>query len=67
LVGQTVTLLNQLISNLSSFAEICSTLVGAPPGVPLAPLNVAATQLVASLKALQANLNNLKSKYNYTV
>jgi hypothetical protein len=30
-------------------------------------LNVAATQLVGSLNALQANLNSVKSKYNYTV
>ena len=65
--NQTVTLLNQLISNLSSFVQICSTLVSTPPGTPLAPLNIAATQLVGSLEALQANLNNLKSKYNYTV
>ena len=65
--NQTVELLNQLISNLASFAQICSTLVSTPPGTPLAPLNVVSTQLVTSLNALQANLNNLKSKYNYTV
>lgn len=64
---QTVNLLNQLISNLSSFATICSTLIAPPPGAPIAPLNVAATQLVGSLNALQANLNSVKSKYNYTV
>ena len=65
--NQTVTLLNQLISNLSAFAQICSTLVSTPPGTPIAPLNLAAVQLVGSLNAVQANLNNLKSKYNYTV
>ena len=65
--NQTVELLNQLISNLSSFAQICSTLVSTPPGTPLGPLNIVSTQLDASLKALQSNLNNLKSKYNYTV
>jgi hypothetical protein len=65
--NQTVELLNQLISNLSSFAQICSTLVSTPPGTPLGPLNVVSTQLVSSLSSLQANLNNLKSKYNYTV
>ena len=65
--NQTVQLLNQLISNLSSFAEICGTLVSTPPGTPLVPLNIVATQLQSSLKALQSNLNNLKSKYNYTV
>jgi hypothetical protein len=65
--NQTVNLLNQLISNLASFAQVCSILVSTPPGTPIAPLNVAATQLQGSLNALQANLNNLKSKYNYTV
>ena len=65
--NQTINLLNQLISNLEGFAQICSTLVSTPPGTPIAPLNVAATQLQGSLNALQANLNNLKSKYNYTV
>lgn len=64
--NQTITLLNQLISNLASFAQICSTVVSTPPGTPIIPLNVAATQLQTSLNALQANLNNLKSKYNYT-
>jgi hypothetical protein len=64
---QTVTLLNQLISNLSSFAQICTSLVSTPAGTPIAPLNVASTQLVASLNALQSNLEGLKSKYNYTV
>jgi hypothetical protein len=65
--NQTTTLLNQLINNLAAFAQVCSILVAVPPGTPIAPLNVAATQLQGSLKALQANLNNLKSKYNYTV
>lgn len=65
--NQTVNLLNQLISNLASFAQVCSVLVSTPPGTPIAPLNVVATQLQGSLNALQANLNNLKSKYNYTV
>jgi hypothetical protein len=64
---QTVNLLNQLISNLSSFATVCSTLITLSPGAPMGQLNVAATQLVGSLNALQANLNSVKSKYNYTV
>jgi hypothetical protein len=65
--NKTVDLLNQLIDNISSFAQICSTLVSTPPGTPLGPLNIVSTQLVSSLKALQSNLNNIKSKYNYTV
>jgi hypothetical protein len=65
--NQTVNLINQLISTLSSFATVCSTLVSTPPGTPLAPLNIASTQLVSSLNALKTNLTNIKSKYNYTV
>jgi len=65
--GKTINLLNQLITNLSGFMTVCSTLVSTPPGVPLVPLNVAASQLDSSLKALQSNLESLKSKYNYTV
>ena len=65
--NQTVTLLNQLIKNLSGFANICSTVVSTPIGSPLAQLNTAAKQLNVSLKALQANLESLKSKDNFTI
>ena len=65
--NQTIDLLNQLITNLSGFMTICSTAVSTPPGTPLVQLNLAATQLNSSLKALQANLDSLKSKYNFTV
>lgn len=65
--NQTINLLNQLINNLSGFMTVCSTVVSTPPGVPLIQLNVAATQLNSSLKALQANLEGLKSKSNYTI
>lgn len=65
--NQTVNLLNQLISNLSGFMTICSTAVSTPPGTPLVQLNIAAAQVNTSLQALQANLETLKSKYNYTV
>jgi hypothetical protein len=65
--NQTVNLLNQLITNLSGFMTICSTAVSTPPGTPLVQLNVAAAQVNTSLQALQANLETLKSKYNYTV
>jgi hypothetical protein len=65
--NQTVNLLNQLISNISGFMTICSTVVSTPPGTPLVQLNVAAAQVNTSLQALQANLDTLKSKYNYTV
>lgn len=65
--NQTINLLNQLITNLSGFMTICSTAVSTPPGTPLVQLNVAAAQVNTSLQALQANLETLKSKYNYTV
>lgn len=65
--NQTINLLNQLISNLASFAEVCSTLISTPAGTPLISLNMASNQLVLSLNEIIANLENLKSKYNYTV
>ena len=65
--NQTVQLLNQLITNLSGFMNICSTAVSTPPGTPLVQLNIAASQVNSSLQSLQANLDSLKSKYNYTV
>ena len=65
--NQTINLLNQLISDISGFMTICSTAVSTPPGTPLVQLNIAASQVNTSLQALQANLETLKSKYNYTV
>jgi hypothetical protein len=65
--NQTTKLLNQLIDSISSFAQVCNTLVSTPPGTPLTPLNLSSTQLMFSLKEIQSNLNSLKSKYNYTV
>jgi hypothetical protein len=64
--NQTVTLLNQLIKNLSGFANICK-FVSTPDGKPLTQLNIAAGKLVVSLNALQANLESLKSKDNFTI
>jgi hypothetical protein len=64
---QTVNLLNQLISNLSGFMQVCSTAASTPPGTFLIQLNTAAIQMNSSLLAIQANLEGLKSKYNYTV
>ena len=43
--------------------QICSTLVSTPPGVPLAPLNAIASQLITTLTQLNTNLDNVKSKY----
>jgi hypothetical protein len=63
----TVSLLKTLVQNLQSFTQICSTLVGVPPGAPLAPLNAVASQLTTTLSQLSTNLDNIKSKYVKTV
>jgi hypothetical protein len=47
--------------------QVCSTLVGVPPGTPLAPLNVVASQLITTLSQLNTNLDSTKSKYVKTV
>lgn len=65
--NRTIETLNNIISNLSGFLQICSSLVSTPPGTPLVPLNVAATQLNQQLLALQGNLEKLKSKSNFTI
>ena len=59
----TVQLLDQLITNLNAFMNICSTVVSTAPGVPIGPLNVAASQMITTLNQLQANLEGTKSKY----
>lgn len=59
----TITLLHTLVQNLKSFADICSSVVGTAPGVPLGPLNEVASQLSTTLGKLDINLDNLKSKY----
>jgi hypothetical protein len=64
LLGETtVNLLHTLIQNLKAFSDICSTLVGVPTGVPIGPLNIAASQLSVTLAQLDINLDSTKSKY----
>jgi hypothetical protein len=65
--NRTIETLNNIISNLSGFLQICSSLVSTPPGTPLVPLNVAATQLNQQLLLIQGNLEKLKSNSNYTI
>ena len=65
--NKTVTLLNQLLINLEAFMTICSTLVSTPPGTPLGPLNIVAGQMSTILNGLQQNLQEIKSKNNFTV
>ena len=63
----TVNLLHTLVQNLKAFTDICSTVVGTAPGVPLGPLNAAASQLSVTLAQLDINLDSTKSKYVKTV
>ena len=63
----TVNLLHTLVQNLKAFTDICSTVVGTAPGVPLGPLNAAASQLSVTLDQLDINLDSTKSKYVKTV
>lgn len=64
--NQTTILLNQLIVNLKAFTEICSVLVSTPPGTPLGPLNAVSKQFATVLGTLQQNLEDVKSKQNFT-
>lgn len=59
----TVKLLNQLITSLNAFMNICSTTISTAPGTPLGPLNMAASQMITTLNQLQSNLEGTKSKY----
>jgi hypothetical protein len=61
--NSTVNLLHTLVQNLKAFTDICSTVVGTAPGVPVGPLNAAASQLSVTLSQLDINLDNIKSKY----
>ena len=65
--NQTEELLNQLLTSLKAFSDICTTLVSTPPGVPLAPLNTVAAQMSSTITQLQANLPSIKSKDNFTI
>ena len=65
--NKTIATLNNLITNLSAFLQICSTVVSTAPGTPLVPLNLAANQLSTQLKFIQGNLEKLKSKSNFTI
>ena len=65
--NKTISTLNNLITNLSAFLQICSTVVSTAPGTPLVQLNLAASQLSSQLKVIQGNLEKLKSNSNYTV
>jgi hypothetical protein len=65
--NQTVELLDELINTLKSFMSICESLVGVPPGAPVVPLNSIAVTVKNSLSVIQRDLENIKSKDNFTV
>jgi len=65
--NQTTELLDELINTLKSFMSICETLVGVPPGAPVVPLNSIAVTVKNSLSVIQRDLENIKSKDNFTI
>lgn len=65
--NQTVEVLDELINTLKSFMSICESLVGVPPGAPVVPLNSIAVTVKNSLSVIQRDLENIKSKDNFTV
>lgn len=65
--NQTTELLDELINTLKSFMSICETLVGVPAGAPVVPLNSIAVTVKNSLSLIQRDLDNIKSKDNFTV
>jgi len=62
---KTVSLLNDLLSNLKTFADVCSTAQSTGPG-PLVQINTIGSILSNNILALQQQLDSLKSKNNYT-
>jgi hypothetical protein len=65
--NSTINLLKQLTSNLKTFMDVCSTLISAPAGAPLVPLNATAAQLSTTLELINQNLDNIASKSVKTV
>jgi hypothetical protein len=63
----TISTLNNLITNLNAFLQVCSKVVSTSPGTGIGPLNAAADQFSAKLKTIQGNLEKLKSNTVKTV
>jgi hypothetical protein len=67
LLGQdTVNLLSDILSNLSTIVDDLSVLVGVPPGSPFGKINADSTIASINLKAAKAKLNTLLSKTSRT-
>lgn len=64
---KTVLLLKQLIKQLSALCIPLQTLVGVPAGSPVIPVNLIAGKVQDSLELLLQDLDNIKSKNNFTI
>jgi hypothetical protein len=65
--NKTISTLNNLITNLSAFLQICSTVIVTSAPGDLIPFNLAASQLSSQLKVIQGNLEALKSNTVKTI
>jgi len=65
--NKTVDLLKKLIDKLDNLSTGLSTLIALPDGSPYANVNMSASELKLTLKELSSNLENIKSKQNYTL
>ena len=63
--NKTIDLLNQLLSSLKTFADVCATAQSTGPG-PLYQINTIGSVLSNNILSLQQQLDSLKSKNNYT-
>ena len=67
---QTVDLLNKLLTNLNEFMKVCQTQAVPIPNqnpIPLGKLNQASTQMSTVLEGLLKQVDDLKSKTNFTI
>lgn len=67
---QTVELLTKLLKNLNEFMKVCQTQAVPLPSqnpVPLTKLNQASIQMTSVLEGLLKQVDDLKSKTNYTI
>lgn len=64
--NKTVTLLKDLLSELSKFCSSISTTVSTPAGTPLVDVNMAASKLRIKATSMIKKLDGLTSKQNYT-
>ena len=63
----TVNLLGTLLQALKQYLAITQTLTSTPAFTPLAPLNIASTNLLGVIEALDQQLDFITSKDNFTI